>query len=145
DALRTRRLQLLAQVACLVVDAGVEAELVLDVGTFLAATGDAHRARAPDFRELSDDAADRARRRGYHQRVARPGLAELLQAEVRRHARHADEAEVIAERRARRVDSGRFPGAAIELPAELCQDHVADLELRVARFQHLAGALADHD
>src|SRR5579859_5553874 len=62
DAFRARILELLAQTAGLVVDAGIEAELFLHVAAFLAAAGDADSSRAPELGELPDYAADRARR-----------------------------------------------------------------------------------
>src|SRR5438552_354655 len=119
-ALRAGGLQVAVQAARLVIDAGVEAELARHVLGFLAAAGDADGVAAPDLRELPDDAADRARGRGHHHGLARLRQADFLQAEVRGHARHAEDAEVTRERRARAVDLADLLRASIELPAELC-------------------------
>src|SRR6267378_1444147 len=118
-ALRARGLQISMKIACLVIDAGVEAELARHVLAFLAAAGDADGAAAPDLRELSDDAADRARGRGHYHGLARLRRADLLQAEIRRDARHAEYAQVVAERRARLVDLHSIFSTTIKLPAEL--------------------------
>src|SRR5438270_13154604 len=118
-AVRALLLQLLAQRAGLVIDAGIEAELLLHIGAFLAAAGDADGARAPDFRQLPDDAADRARGGGDHHRLAGLRLAELLQPAVGGHAGHAHQSEVLARRGPRAVDAARLLASAIELPAKL--------------------------
>src|ERR1044071_2216165 len=59
DALRTGLLKRRGEIAALVVDAGIEAELVLHVRALLASAGDADGAPTPDLRELAHDAADR--------------------------------------------------------------------------------------
>src|SRR6267378_4820545 len=118
-ALRAGSLQVAMQVSCLVIDAGVEAKLARHVLAFLAAAGDADGAAAPDFRELPDDAADRARGRGHDHGLAGLRRADFLQAEIRRDARHAEYAQVVGERRARLVDLHSIFSATIKLPAEL--------------------------
>src|SRR4029079_8962722 len=79
DALRRSRPQIAAQPAALVVDAGVEAQLVHDVVALRLAAGDADCARAFQFRDLTDHAADRARGGGYHHGFARLRLADVEQ------------------------------------------------------------------
>src|SRR6266480_310764 len=143
-ALRARGLQIANQVARLVIDAGVEAELARHVVAFLAAAGDADGAAAPELGELSDDAADRARGRRHHHGLVRLWLANFLQAEVRGDARHAENAEVVRERRARAVDLVDLFRTSIELPAELRQYLVALFYFFVFRLQHLAYRLPHH-
>src|SRR6267378_5919086 len=118
-ALRAGGLQIAIQVARLVIDAGIEAELARHVLAFLAAAGDADGAAAPDFRELPDDAADRARGRGHDHGLAWLRRADFIQAEIRRDARHAEYAQIVGERRARLVDLHSIFSATIKLPAEL--------------------------
>src|SRR5262249_14720010 len=133
-------------VAGLVVDAGVEAELVLDEAALLAAAGDADHAAAHDLADLPDDLADRARRGRHHDGLARPGLADLEQAEVRGHAGHPDRA--VGGRYGPRggIALARRGGAAdrILLPAQSILDGVADREARVAGLHHLADGAAGH-
>src|SRR6185436_913946 len=64
DDFRARRLQIVVQVAGLVVDARIEAERA-HVLAFLRPAGDSDRTAAPGFRQLADDHADRAGGRGY--------------------------------------------------------------------------------
>src|SRR6185436_17776181 len=106
---------LVAQLAGLVIEAIVEAELVLHIGALFRTAGDAERAAAPQLGELAHHAADRSGSRRHQRRFARLRLAQLLQAEIRGQARHAEHAEVIAERYARGVDLARFLGHAVEL------------------------------
>ena len=61
----------------LVVDAGVEAEFLGDVGALLGAAGDADRAAAARLGELADDAADRAAGGADDDRLPRLRLADL--------------------------------------------------------------------
>src|SRR6185437_5684836 len=104
----------------LVVDAGVEPQLVLHVGAFPGAAGDPNGAAAGDSGELADDLAHRARGRRHHHRLARPGLAHLEQAEVGGHAGHAEHAVGVGDRPVRGVDlAGGAAGAdGILLPAQ---------------------------
>ena len=103
--LAQRRLHVLR----LVVDRGVEAELAHDVVALLAAAGDADGATAFDLRDLPDHHADRAGRAGDDDRLARLRLADVEQAEVRRHARHAERAEIHRQRRDARIDFRQRP------------------------------------
>jgi hypothetical protein len=68
------------------------------------AAGDADRAAALDLRDLADDRADRTRRAGNDDRVSRLRLADVEQAEVRGHARHAERSEVDRQRCDARID-----------------------------------------
>src|SRR5581483_1166457 len=128
----------------LVVDAGVEAELVDDVAAFLRTAGDADGAAAPQLRELAHDAAHRARGGRDHHGFARLRPADLLQAEVGRHPGHAEDAEVVAERRRRAVHPRRLLRRAEELPAERREDVLALLQLRIPGLQHFAHRLPHH-
>ena len=80
-------------VLVLVVDGGVEAELVDDVCAFLRTAGDAHGAAPLDARDLAHHLADRARSRRNDDGLAGLGLADFEQAEIGGHARHAEDAE----------------------------------------------------
>ena len=80
-----------------------------EVVALLRAAGDADHAAALDLRDLPDDRAHRAGRAGDDHRLARLRLADVEQAEVRRHARHAERAEVHRQRREARVDLASRP------------------------------------
>src|SRR6185312_15940362 len=95
DATGTRRGEIVVQLSRAVVDARVEAELAHDVVAFGPAARDADRAAAHALRELSYHAADRAGCRRDDDRLAGLGLADLAQAEPRRDAGHAEDAEVV--------------------------------------------------
>src|SRR5712692_1736797 len=145
DAFRACLLEAPMEVARLVVDAGIEAQLAGDVVAFLLAARDADRAAAPDLRQLPHHAADRARGGRHHHRLARLRLSDVLQPEIRRDSRHADHAEIAGKRHAAAVDPGRFPGSSVELPAELRQDVIALFYFFILRFDHFTDGLPDHD
>src|SRR5512146_15906 len=145
-AFRTGLAQIAVEVPGLVVDAGVEAELVHHVVALLLAAGDAHRAAAADLCQLPDHAADRAGGGRHHHGLARLGRADLLHAAVRGQARHAEHAQVVRERYAPGVDLDELLAlhAAVELPAG-GEYLVALLERRVLRLRHFARGLPNHD
>ena len=82
DAVRAGRGEPLASSRALVVDGGVEAELVGEPGALLVAAGDADGAAALDLGDLADHGADRAGRRRDDHRLAGLRLADVEQAEV---------------------------------------------------------------
>ena len=90
-AVRAGVAQLLREVAGLVIDAGVEAQLLHHVVALRLPARDADRAATLDLRELPGHAADRPGGRGDDQRFARLGLADLVQPEPRGDARHAEQ------------------------------------------------------
>ena len=130
----------------LVVDAGVEAELVLHEGALLRAAGDADHAAAHDLADLAHHLADRAGRRRDDDGLARLGLADIEQAEIGGHARHAEHAVGGRDRRQRGIDlaQSRPPADRIFLPAQPVLDDVAHGEARIARLHHLADGAAGH-
>ena len=94
DAVGASRLEILVQLAGLVVDAGIEPQLLDDEVALGLAAGDAHGAAALQLGELSDHAADRAGGRGHHHGLAGERLAVLQQTDPGGRARHADAAQV---------------------------------------------------
>src|SRR5262245_13583090 len=89
-AIRTGPLQPLANVLGLVIDRGVEAQIVHDPFAFLVASGDADDAAALDLADLADDRADRAGGGGYDERFARLRISDVQQSEV---GRQSDDAK----------------------------------------------------
>jgi hypothetical protein len=80
-------LEAVAHVAGLVVDAGIEAELVDHPVALGLPAGDADRPAAADLGHLADRLAHRAGGTGDDHRVARLRLPDVEQAEVRRSCR----------------------------------------------------------
>ena len=83
--------------AGLVVDAGIEAEFFHHPVALGLAAGNAHHAAAPDLGQLPDRLANRPGRARHHQRLAGLGLADIHQAEIAGHARHAQHIEPLAQ------------------------------------------------
>ena len=78
--------QALAPVGALVVDAGVEAELLDHVAALLRRARGSHDARAAGLADLTGDRAHRAGRRRDDHRLAWLGPADVLYAEIGRYA-----------------------------------------------------------
>src|SRR5262249_30926748 len=115
--------------------------------------GDTHRAAATDLRELADDRAHGAGRRGHDDGFARLRLAEIVESHVRRHARHAEHAERGRDRRRLWIELDRSKrshaapralGDVVGLPAAVREHEVSRLECGVARLHDLAHGAADH-
>ena len=90
--------------------------------------------------ELSDDAADSTRGGGYKYRIARFGGSGFHQTDPGRHARHAEDAQVIRQRdraRAYLVQSTAIRDRII-FPAKHAADEVAFRERIVPAFDDLA-------
>src|SRR5207244_431532 len=104
DAVGRRRLEVLVQLARLVVDAGVEAELLHHVFALLLPAGDADRAAAFQLRDLADDTPDRARCRGDDDRLTGLGLADVEQADPCRDSWHAKHPKESGRRHLARID-----------------------------------------
>ncbi len=75
------------------IDAIVEAELILHVCALLLSTRDADGARALEFGDLANQRTDRSGCGRYHDRFARLRLADLEQSRVSRHAGHSENAK----------------------------------------------------
>src|SRR2546425_10110848 len=99
DAVRTGVAQHGPEFRHAVGHASVEVEVLEHVLALLPAGGDPDRAAAADLRELADDGADGAGGGGDDDRLARLGLADVVEADVRGHARHAEDAERGGDRR----------------------------------------------
>ena len=83
-----------APVVGLVVDGGVEAELLGQQRALLGAAGDPDDARAVDLGELAGDRADRAGRGRDDDRLARLRLADVADPDPRGEPGHAERAQV---------------------------------------------------
>ena len=110
-------------------------------------TGDADRATAGDLGELTHDLTHCAGRSRHHHRLPGLRLSDVVETEIGRHPRHAEDAVGGGDRRQRRVDLAHGGAGAdgILLPAETVLDDIADLEAGMVRFHHLADGAARHD
>ena len=146
DALGAVFLQSLLHVAGFVVDRSVEAELVDQVAALVRAAGNADRAAALDFRDLSDDGADGAGRAGYDNGLSGLRLAYFEQAEIGGQSRHSQRAEEDRQRGDASVGPDElFAGHdRVLLHPEHAGHLVADLELRMTRRDHPAGGTGAH-
>src|SRR5262249_26321929 len=130
----------------LVVDALVESELVYAVRALLGRAGNPDRAAAFDFGDLSDDATDGARCGGDDNRLTRLRLANVGQADVRRHTGHAERSDGCRDRRDRRIELAQLASArkAKILPAVVAHDEIAGGKRGIFRLDHLADRTAHH-
>ena len=94
DALRARAAQPGQTGRLLVVDRGVEAQVLGEPAALLVGPGDADDAQALDLPDLADERPDRPRRRGHHERLALLRLADLQQPDPGGEADVAEEAQV---------------------------------------------------
>ncbi len=127
DAVGAELLQARVDVVGLVVDAGVVAVLVREIGEFLRAAGDPHRAAAGDLRELACDLADGAGRAGDHHGVARVRPPHVEEAEVGSQPGCAEHVQPRRRGRDAWVDlaQGTAARGRVLLPAELPDDQIA--------------------
>ena len=146
DAFRAGVLQLRGEIGIAVIDAGIEAELLLDVVAFVLAAGDADRARTLDLRDLADRRADRAGRRRDHDGLAGLRLADVEQPGIGGHAGHAEHADRGRDRRELRIDLAQAlaVGDRVRLPARARQHDVALGEARIVGGDDLAHGAAFH-
>ena len=139
--------ELVRDVARLVVDGGIEAELVDEHRALLRAPGDADGARALDLGDLADGRADRAGGPGDQHGVAVLGAAHVEQAEVRGHAGHAEDAEVRGQRgpvAGGDLEDAGAVGDRVVLDAERALHQVALGKALVARGDHAAEGQRAH-
>ena len=146
DAARAGCSQLLGEILRAVVDRRVEAQRVDEIAALVAAAGDAHGARALDFRDLPDHRADRPGGGGDRDGLAGLRLADGRKARVGGHARHAEHAERRRYRRAARIElaQARAVRHRVILPAAIAEHDVARLESGMPRIRHLVDRAADH-
>jgi hypothetical protein len=98
DSVRRGRSDGLVDRLVLVIDDDVGPELLLDIGALLGTARDANDPASGDLPDLHRDAADRARRRRDHHRIAFLRSADVEQPEVGGEARHAEAAHLLLER-----------------------------------------------
>src|SRR6185437_3272321 len=110
-----------AQVSALVVDRGVEPELLNQPGALLGPARDPHGAAALDAGDLPDHAAHRAGRARHDDGLPRLGPPEVEQTEVSREPGHPEHAEMDRRGRERSVD-GAY-GATVRERVALHPEH----------------------
>src|SRR5205085_2851854 len=98
DPLRTPIAKRRGDVLGLVVDGGVEAQVLDYVAALVRAAGDPHRASPLELCDLADHAADGARGAGDDHGLALGWLPDVEQPEVGGHARHPQRADVHGQR-----------------------------------------------
>ena len=129
DAVRRGLAQQLGDLAVVVVERGVEAELVFDPRDLLGRAGGADHGVALELRDLAGERADGARGAAHEHHVALAQLRDVQQADVRGQARHPEHADERGLRHARgRRRSSRACSALDHgdlTPAEAVQDEVA--------------------
>src|SRR6266404_3809725 len=135
----------------LVVDGGVEAEIVFNPLTFFISASDADYAAAVDFSEVADDAAGGASRGGGDEGFRGLGLADFKEAEIGGEAVDAEKVQEIGvgeERDAGKFLKGTLPLAGKETvflePGE-AGDFVTLFEIGMAGFGDFGEAEGAHD
>ena len=131
-----------------VIDAGVETELLGDVGDLVVGPGRADHPATANLRDLPDRGPDGAGRRRYEDRVTGNRPPDLEQAEVRGHARHAQNPDRCRNGRQRGIDLAdlRRRGDRVVLPSEgKSLDDVAFLEGGVLAHLDAPADAAGHD
>ena len=104
DALRAVLREGGLHVLGLVIDGGIEAQVLDDVVAFLGSAGDADGAAALDLGDLAGDGADGAGGARKDDGLARLGLTDIQQAEVGRQSGHAEGTQVDGQRGQADVD-----------------------------------------
>ena len=112
-------LELIGEIQRAVIDRGVEAEMLDEQPAFLRPACDTHGAAAALLGDLAHRRTDRARGGSHHDRLPRLRLADLGQARIGRHARHAEDAEGGRDGPWRRIepDQARSVGQRHRAPA----------------------------
>src|SRR5579859_5509101 len=100
----------------LVIDGGVEAEIVFNPFTFFIGAGDADYTAAVDFAKLADDAAGGAGGGANDERFARLGLADVEETEIGGEAVNAEKVQEIGV--GEEGDAGEFLKGALSLAGE---------------------------
>ena len=129
-----------------VIESGVEAEFVGEVGDLFIRAGNADDAATFQFRDLSHRGADRSSGAGDNDGFARLGVADIEQAEIGGQSGHAEDAQGCGNRLVARADFADFRavGDQVFLPADHAGDHVTGGEPVVFRFDDFADRLPDH-
>ena len=128
------------------IEALVEAELLLHMLALVLAAGDADRTRALDLRDLPDRGADRAGRRRDDDGLARLRLADIEQAGIGGHAGHAEHTDRGRDRRKLRIDlvQALAVGQRMCLPAGARQHDIALGEGGIVGGDHLVDGARFH-
>jgi hypothetical protein len=121
DTVRRGRSEGLCNGLVLVVDDDVGPELLLDIGALLGPARDADDPTSRDLPDLHCDAADGARRRRDHHRIAFLRPADVEQTEVGGEARHAEAAHLLLERREIGVDRAQHATAHCDFVLRTCE------------------------
>src|SRR5690606_31121266 len=130
-----------------VVNAGVEAEGLDDVGAFGLAAGDADDVAAEDLSDLAYGRPHRSAGAGDHEGLTRLGLADPGEPRPRRQAGHAEHTEGPRglSRRLAEVDGPAALRQRVVLPATGADDPVALAVARELRADDLRDGAAHHD
>jgi hypothetical protein len=129
-----------------VVESGVEAEFVKEVSAFLRPSGDPDDAAALHLRDLPDEGAHRPCCGRNDDCFAGLGLADVEEARVGRHPRHAEDAERSRHRRQGRIKLAQAGAVRdrMRLPAGHAENDVAGREPLVAGAHDFAHRAARH-
>lgn len=145
DAIGRGGLELLCDRAVVVVERGVEADLVQQIADLLRGSGAADDpGRAAQLGDLTDQRTHRSGRTGDEHDVAFLLLGDVDEPDVRGHAGHAGHVEVGARRSGLRVDLDGVLGVErrVVAPAEVVQHEVTGLETLGVRGDDLADRAA---
>ncbi len=146
DASRTGCLEIVGEVAGLVVDGRIESEFLSQITALLCARDDADDSKAFDLADLSDNGSDGAGGRGHHERFASLRLADFEQPEIRRPTWHPQPTDPPLERRLVRVDLERQLAVdnGMALHSEETHNGIAGGEARMSRSDHVACGVGAH-
>ena len=147
DAVGAEPLQLVLEAGRrLVIDSGVETQLVAQPRDLRRGRRQPQDLALPDLGDLSHEHADRSGGAGDHHGLSGLRVTEVEEAEVGREARQAQNPEGGGDRRDRRVELPDLAtlGRGVLLPAEHPGDRVADLEVRIPGPHHEGDGSTGH-
>jgi hypothetical protein len=151
DAVDGRPVELITPVLGLVVDAGVEAEILDDVVALLLAAGDTDHTGAPRLGDLAGHGADGSGGTGDDHRLPRLGLSQV-EAQIGGDAGVAEDADEGGQRGGQGIGQNgegdfelRVIGDAVVLPAGEADHHGAQRQVVPAGLDDLADGDAPHD
>ena len=137
----------LTDILALVVDRGVEAEVVHHVAALLGPSGDADRATVLELGDLSHHLSHGSGGAGDHDGLARLGTSDVEQPEIGCHSGHAERAEIYRQRHALGLDLGQAVATrdGVLLNPQDPGDVLVHLEVGVAGFDHPPRRERSHD